>query len=154
MCLYLIERHLLYNIVLVHAIHQHESAIGIPMSPPFWTSLPLPTASQPSRLSQSPGLSSLSHPANSHWLSILDRVACVSMLLSPFVPPSPSSPLPHVHESVSFSLFFDGQQHISVGGDHEKIWPPVDPQAGPGKLKAPQLSLLFLEFIFCPSFPH
>ena len=32
-----------YNIVLVSAIHQHESAIGVYMSPPSWTSLPLPT---------------------------------------------------------------------------------------------------------------
>ena len=29
-----------YNIVLVSAIHQHESAIGIHMSPPSGTSLP------------------------------------------------------------------------------------------------------------------
>ena len=62
---------MLYNIVLVSAIHQHESAIGIHMSPPSWPSLLPPTTSQPSKLSQSPGLSSLSHTANSHWLSIL-----------------------------------------------------------------------------------
>ena len=45
--------------------------IGIHMSPPSRTSLPAPTPSHPSSLSQSPGLSSLSHTANSHWLSIL-----------------------------------------------------------------------------------
>ena len=42
--------------MLVSAIHQHESAIGIPMSPPFWASLPPPLPSipsHPSRLSQS-----------------------------------------------------------------------------------------------------
>ena len=32
-----------YNIVLVSATHQHELAIGIPTSPPSWTSLPPPT---------------------------------------------------------------------------------------------------------------
>ena len=32
--LFLIEGWLLYNIVLASAIHQHESAIGIHMSPP------------------------------------------------------------------------------------------------------------------------
>ena len=32
--LFLIERKLLYNIVLVSAVHQHESVIGIHMSPP------------------------------------------------------------------------------------------------------------------------
>ena len=32
--LFLIERYLLYSIVLVSAKHQHESTIGIYMSPP------------------------------------------------------------------------------------------------------------------------
>ena len=53
--LFLIEGKLLYNIVLVSAIHQYESAIGIHSCPPFCTSLPLPTPSHPSRLSQSTG---------------------------------------------------------------------------------------------------
>ena len=35
--LFLIEGQLLYSIVLVSAKHQHESAIGIPMSPPSCT---------------------------------------------------------------------------------------------------------------------
>ena len=34
---------MLYNIVLVSAKHQQESAIGIHLSPPSWTSLPPPT---------------------------------------------------------------------------------------------------------------
>ena len=41
---------MLYNIVLVSAIHQCESAIG--MAPPSSTSLRPPTSSHPSRLSQ------------------------------------------------------------------------------------------------------
>ena len=44
------------------------------MSPLSWTFVPAPTPSHSSRLSQSPGLSSLSHTANSHWLSILHMV--------------------------------------------------------------------------------
>ena len=44
---------------------------------PSWTSLPPPTPSHPSRLLQSPGLLSLSHEANSHWLSILHMVMCM-----------------------------------------------------------------------------
>jgi len=41
--------------VLVSAIHQHESATGIHMSPPSWTSLSPLTLSYSSRLSQSTG---------------------------------------------------------------------------------------------------
>ena len=55
---------MLYNIVLVSAIHQHESATGIHMSPPSRTSLLPLTSSHLSRLSQSTGLSSLHHTAN------------------------------------------------------------------------------------------
>ena len=72
--LFLIERTLLANIVLVFAVHQHESAIGTHMSSPSWNSLPQPTPPHPSRLSQSSSLSSLSHRANSHWLSVLHMV--------------------------------------------------------------------------------
>ena len=42
---------------------------GIHISLPLRTSLPSPSASHPSRLTQSPGLSFLSHTANSCWLS-------------------------------------------------------------------------------------
>ena len=56
--------------MLVSAKHQHESAIGVHMSPPSWVSLP----SHASRLLQSPSWSSLSHTANSHWLSILHMI--------------------------------------------------------------------------------
>ena len=45
--------------------------------PSLWTSLPSPTPSHPSGLSQSTGLSSLCHTANSHWLSILHMVMCM-----------------------------------------------------------------------------
>ena len=51
--LFLIGGQLLYSIVFISAIHQHESATGIHMSPPPWTSLALPTVSHPSKLSQS-----------------------------------------------------------------------------------------------------
>ena len=54
-----------------------DSAIGIPMSPPSQTSLPPPSPSHLSRLSQSPSLSSLSHRANSHWLSVSHVVVCM-----------------------------------------------------------------------------
>ena len=50
------------------------SAMGIHMSPLSWTSLPPPTPSHPSRLSQSSRLSSLHHISKSHWLSVLHVV--------------------------------------------------------------------------------
>ena len=53
---------------------QLKSAIGIHISPPFWTFLPSPSPSHPSRLIQSPYLSFLSHTANSRWLSVLHVV--------------------------------------------------------------------------------
>ena len=37
----------LHFIVLVSTKHQHESVIGLPMSPPTWTSLPPPSPSTP-----------------------------------------------------------------------------------------------------------
>ena len=55
--------------MVVSAIHHHESAIGIHMSPSSWTSLPPPTSSHSSRLSQTLDLNSLNHTANSHGLS-------------------------------------------------------------------------------------
>ena len=46
---FLIGGQLLYNIMLVSVIYQHESVIIIHMSPSSWISLPLPTPSHPSR---------------------------------------------------------------------------------------------------------
>ena len=61
-CLFLIEGQLFYNIVLVSATHQHESAVV------YTCPLPLesPPTSHPSRLSQGTTLSSLSHTASLH----------------------------------------------------------------------------------------
>ena len=49
----------LYNIVMDFAIHQHELAIGIHVSPPPWTPFPPPSPPYPSRLSQN---TSFGHP--------------------------------------------------------------------------------------------
>ena len=68
--LFLIEGKLLHNIVLASAVHQDESAIGMRV----FSLSNLPPTSHPSRLLQSPGLSSLSHTANFHWLSVLHMV--------------------------------------------------------------------------------
>ena len=53
---------LLYDVLLVSAVGQHESAVGMHMFPASWASLPPP---QPSMLLQNTELSSLCHTANS-----------------------------------------------------------------------------------------
>ena len=84
--------------MLVSAIHQHGLATSIGS---FGSLPPISTASHPSRLSQSPSLSSLSHTANSHWLSILHMLVymfscyCLHATLS-ILPPSPSCSRPLV----------------------------------------------------------
>ena len=71
---FLFWRWLLYSVVLISAIQQHESALDRLMYPPSWTSFPAPTPSHPSMLLQSTKLSnwcSTSYTATSHHLSIL-----------------------------------------------------------------------------------
>ena len=86
--------------VLVSAIHQHEPPIGTHVSPPSWASLP-PTLSHASRLLQSPGLNSLGHTENSHWLFILHILVYMFPYSSLHSSHPPSYPL-----LVSISLFF------------------------------------------------
>ena len=75
-------------------IYQHESAIGIyacplPLKPPFKL-LPYPT---PLGHHRALDLSSLHHTVNSHWLSNFTYSnVFVSVLLSQFIPTSPSLP--------------------------------------------------------------
>ena len=71
---FFIEGYLLYRILLFSVKPQHESAIDIRISPPFWNPLPSNFPSHPSRLIQSPCLSFRSHTANSRWLPILHMV--------------------------------------------------------------------------------
>ena len=70
--------------MLVSAIHQHESAIGIHMSPPKQTSLP--PHSTPLHCHRALDLSSLHHTANSHWLSILYLVSIYFNATLPICP--------------------------------------------------------------------
>ena len=88
---------LLYNIVLVSAVQQCESAISIHTPPPSWGSLPhLP--SHPSRSSQRTYPSSLCSTAACRWLSISHVVMCICQHYSPnsFHPLLPSL-CPQVH---------------------------------------------------------
>ena len=66
---FLLGGQLLYNIVVISAVHQHGSAIDINMSPALEPSSHLPP--QPTSLDchKTLALSSLHHTANSHWLS-------------------------------------------------------------------------------------
>ena len=74
------------------------------MSPHSWTSFLPPSSSHTSRLLQSTSVSSPSHMANSHWLSILHMVMYVSMLLSPYLPSSSVFPSPHTMFISLFSM--------------------------------------------------
>jgi len=91
---------LLYRIVLVSGKHQHEPAIGIHVFPLSSASLLPSSPSHLSRLLQSPSLSSLSHTANSQWLSVLHMVIYISMLLSLYI--HRLLLLPRVHKSVLY----------------------------------------------------
>ena len=62
--------------------------------PPSWTSFLPPTPSHPAKLSQSTRLSSLSHAANSHWLSMLHMAMDIFQCycLNSSFPPTPCPP--------------------------------------------------------------
>ena len=88
-----------YFVVFCHTSTRiSHSYIHVPF-PPKSPSHPI----YPSSLS--PCLSSLSHKTNSHWLSILHFVRSVSMLLSPYISPSPSFPHPGVLRSFLYVCY-------------------------------------------------
>ena len=90
--------------------YPHESAVGIRMSPPSGTSLPPRTPSQPSRLSESPGLSSLHHTENSHWLSVLQKVMYMFYATLSICP---TLFFPHcIHKSVPYVCISSAAQQI------------------------------------------
>ena len=89
-----------YHIVMVFAVHQHESATGIHVLPPSWTLLPPASSPCPSGLSQS---NDFGCPASFIELALVIYFtygnAHVSVLFSQIIPPSPSP-------TESKSLFF------------------------------------------------
>ena len=96
---------------------QHESAIGIHISPPFGTSLPPPSPSHPSRLIQSSCLSFLSHTANS-WLVIYFTYGNVSFHVTLSIQLTLSSPLP-----MSVSLFSMSVSPLNpLFHSHASVW--------------------------------
>ena len=77
---------------LASAKHQHKSVICIPMDPPSGTSLPPPSPAHPLACHRALDLSHLCHTANFQRLSNSTHGnVYVSMLLSQFIPPSPST---------------------------------------------------------------
>ena len=96
---------------------------GIHMSSPSWTSLPSPTQSHPSKLSQSTQLSSLCHTANPHWLCYymwcISFHAALSVCLSPsltvctglFSMPVPLCLANRFISTISGRLYFSGLQN-------------------------------------------
>ena len=89
---------MLYNAVLVSAIHHHEPAIGIHTPPSPGDSLLPPTRSRPSTPSQSSGFEPLRHTANPHRLCVLHMGMCVSACRSLLpMPPAPSPQVCSLH---------------------------------------------------------
>ena len=93
--LFIIEGKLFYDVVLTSAVHQLESAIGVHVSPPSLNSLPPPTPSYPSGLSEP----QFAFPESlNKFPLVIYFTHCVvhaSMLLCPFISPSlpPLTPL-------------------------------------------------------------
>ena len=94
--------------MLASAVHQREPATGIHTFPLSWTSLPPLTLSYPFRLSQSP---SVSHTANSHWLSTLHTVT----YMFPSYSLHPSHPLLPSPLTMSTMFTFDEGLTILTG---------------------------------------
>ena len=63
-----------YSIVMASAIHQHELATGIHVSPQSWTHLPSPSPPLPPGCCRTLILGASCHTSNSHWLSVLHMV--------------------------------------------------------------------------------
>ena len=133
----------MYRILLFSVKAQHESAIGIHIPPPFWTSLPSPSPSHPSRLIQNPCLSFLRCTANSHWLSILPKNWCfwIVVLEKSFKSPLDCKKVKPVHPKGNQPLIFiertaaETPVHwlpnaksplIGKDPDAEKDWGPED----------------------------
>ena len=138
---------MLYNTVLVSAKHQHESAIGIHTYVPSLLNLPAPPSpSHSARLSQSPGLSFLSHTANSHWLSTLHMVIyifrCYSLHTSyPLLLSLPSTlPLSPPPTTAFLSLF-------SMSVSLDEIRPFLQMLRGSSLASSPPVGLLHARII-------
>ena len=86
---------MLYRILLFSIKPQHESAIGIHISSPFWNFPPSPSPSHASKLIQSPCLSFLRH--GKFLLAIYFTYGNVSF--------HPLLPSPHVHKSILYVCF-------------------------------------------------
>ena len=99
---------MLFNIVLASAICQHESAIGIHMTPPSWMSLTPPTPSHPTGLSQSTGFE-LPESYNKFLLVIYFAYSnlYVSMLLSLFILPLLTPQCPQVYSLCLLSSLYN-----------------------------------------------
>ena len=110
--------------LLVSTIYQHESAIGIHVSPPSWNSshlLPRPT---PLGCRRAPDLSSLCHTWNVRWLSNFHMIICMFQcyslnlsrpLLTPLCPQVFSLRLcPHCSLQYLLNTFLSLQFYLSI----------------------------------------
>ena len=94
---------MLYRILLFSVKPQHESGIGIHISPPFWTSLPSPASSHPSRLIEP--LFKFPEPYSKFLLGIYFTYSNASFHVTLSIHLTLSSALPMSVKSISLCLF-------------------------------------------------
>ena len=99
---------MLYRIFLFSVKSQHESAIGIHISPPFWTSLPSP--SWPLYVATEP-LSEFPEPYIKFPLAIYFTYGNVSFHVTPSIHLTLSSPFPTSISLLSLSFFSLGGRY-------------------------------------------
>ena len=133
--------------MLVSAIHQHESATGIHMSPPSWTSLSPLTLSYSSRLSQSTGFE---FPVSYRKFPLAIYLTYGNVYFNATLSICPTLSIPHcVHKSVFSVCIF-----IAAAAKLRQLCPTLcDPIDGspPGSTVPGILQARTLEWVPLPS---
>ena len=129
--LILIGGSLLYDIVTVFALHQHESAKVTHVSPPSWTPFPPPTPPSPTGVSKSTGFGC---PVSCIELALVISVACVIVyccflvaqscptLCNPRDCSMPGFPVLHYLPELAQTHIYQVSDAIKSIGCHPKYW--------------------------------
>ena len=114
---------MLYNIVVVFAIHQHESPTGDMCVSIFELHSHLPLLFIPLGCPRALGLSALLHASSLHWSSILHMVSMLfSQIISPLPSPTESKSLFFASVSLLLPCVYDHHYHLSKFHIHAFIF--------------------------------